>query len=1347
MPFYSPDNEAPGFRGPSGVVPPNPVVPPIQDVIGAAFRQENTVVSTLRKLYEEQYPSEEGHNPLDIIRDTKFEQHHLDSFVASRSEAETRAIMRRIDGEDEDRRLLSAAGIAGNVAALAAGLIDPTIALPAGQIVRSVKGGYSVIKSAGTVGAAAALQSTAQEAALQASQETRPYSQSVMSIGSATLLGALLGAGAASMLSKAERAGLERALDVERANIDVHAGNAAPDVVRATAASSDIRGELNLYFNGRVGGKEDLSLEAQAILDKMPDDVRQAGWAVTSRGSLEHDIIGDSVLDEATEVAIRKQAQPQQEADAKLFNDWLSANLNERGPSTSTGLAAAAGAAASDTRRLELESSGLGFTNRISPTRRTLAAESIEARRTMADLAETPYRFKENEAGIATTQGPALDRLARNEINGTRVVVSDELDRLFAEYRFGDQEKTFPRARAQFERMTGRDTESMTFGEFKREVSRALQEGDQHSIPQVAQAAQTIRAKVFEPWKERAIAAGLLPEDVSVRTAESYFQRVYNKELIAAKRPEFVTTVTDWLRSDQETKRVAKARIEPLNDQLGALQQQIKKLESRSDRAEQKIKQFEAKAAERARDDRPKTAGMNEAAPTGRTAELQRKKIEAEIEAEELSDAVDLARELRKQYPMLSPVVQRNIDDLDKKYVDLRVKSARHAEAGLSAKRSERRLAALEEKLNEASTRKQAIDDMLAVASEVHDNIRIKIEEEIAAWEGKSVKEAKSALKAREKYRTEAEAAGKTPGAGGRLTGADDAIDRAVKRILESDRELDDEALRSRAQEITDRILGSPDGRLPYDIHMGGPEVGWRGTGNEPPRGALAAREFAIPDAMIRDYLEQDVEKVVALHLRTMIPDVLLTERFGDVRMTEALKRITEDYAARIDAATSEKARKALGKERDMVIDSIAGVRDRIRGTYGWNPGLRNMARVVNGVKAVNNLTSMGVSAISSLPDFAGAVFRNGMATTFRDGWVPYLRYLTGNLPEFDKFKSQMRALGIGVETAINARQHALDDVLDVYQPHSRFERSLQGASDKFFVANLLAPLTDIQKTIAAHVSVSEILRATKAASEGRATKRHITNLAEAGIDTQMAGRIWGQFGNAGEVTDGVHLPNTADWTDKGAARALEGAVAREVDIAVVTPGQEKPLWMSDPTLSVLGQFRSFTASATERIVVANLQRRDAAVLQGIITSMALGMLSYKLNSAFGGQKTSDRPQDWIKEGIGRSGLTGWFEEGNALASKMSRGGVDVYRMIGADKPLSRFASRSTLDMLLGPTAGKIGQLSKVTGATASGDWKESDTTALRRLIFLQNLFYTRGLFNQAEEGFNHRFGIEMKPR
>jgi len=366
-----------------------------------------------------------------------------------------------------------------------------------------------------------------------------------------------------------------------------------------------------------------------------------------------------------------------------------------------------------------------------------------------------------------------------------------------------------------------------------------------------------------------------------------------------------------------------------------------------------------------------------------------------------------------------------------------------------------------------------------------------------------------------------------------------------------------------------------------------------------------------------------------------------------------------------------------------------------------------------------------------------------------RDGWGPYLSQILRNTNAGAEFKRQMRAMGIGVETVINARQHTMDDVMDGAAPQSRFERALTWGNDKFFIGNLLAPQTDAFKQIAAHVVMNEILRASEAVAKGTATKKQLTNLAASNISQEMATRIYGEYTRKGggiEKIDGVLLPNTGTWQDQHLAEMFSAAVNREVDIAVVTPGQEKSFWMSHQTLSVLGQFKSFTQSSNERLILGNLQRRDTNVLQGVVFSVMLGMASYKLAGFISGRETSNDPATMIKEGMTRANTLGWAEEGNAIASKLTGGSVDVYRLIGADKPPSRFASRSAADMLLGPTWAKIESLSKIAGSAGTGNWDQYDTTATRRFIFLQNVLWLNRGFQAAEEGVNHMFGIPMKP-
>jgi hypothetical protein len=521
----------------------------------------------------------------------------------------------------------------------------------------------------------------------------------------------------------------------------------------------------------------------------------------------------------------------------------------------SPSMAAAAGAAATDTRKLEVVPTGVGIEKLgFDPMSRLITSPAVSARRTAVDLAETPLRFKENLEGIPTTSGPSLDRLARLQIAQTRVAVGDELDRLFAEYRFGDADKSFPRMRAQFERLAGRDEGYMSMSQFKQEVSKALTQGDKHDIPQVQSAADFIRKNVFNPWKDRAIAAGLLPEGVEVKTADSYLQRVYNKQAIAARRPEFVNTIQSWLKSDQEAKAAAKDRLTDLNDRLQQINETYGKLQGRHERLTANRAKLEARIKER---------GGETITEIDRAEQLTLERMNTEEEIGGLKDSLSLLRDLKAQkFGPLATAQRKASEMLERRIGKFREQKGAAGEAGRSADLNQERLDELLSRKEHAQERSEILQDALGVSEEARGTIRAKIEEVLGRWEGKSATEAKAALKAREKYpetrpldRLAYDPATESftrPEGAPRLEGADAAVDRAVRRIIESDRDWSDAELRDRAHQIVERILGSPDGRLPYDQHLGGPEIGYHATPPEPPRGALAAREFNIPDELIR---------------------------------------------------------------------------------------------------------------------------------------------------------------------------------------------------------------------------------------------------------------------------------------------------------------------------------------------------------------------------------------------------------------------------------------------------------------------------------------------------------------
>lgn len=702
----------------------------------------------------------------------------------------------------------------------------------------------------------------------------------------------------------------------------------------------------------------------------------------------------------------------------------------------------------------------------------------------------------------------------------------------------------------------------------------------------------------------------------------------------------------------------------------------------------------------------------------------------------------------------LQGLVERGLADQAKRAAVGSRENARAAEAGVAANRAQGRLGILSERMN----RQQIMQDLLETARQNAESeaakVRASIEEEVGAWKGKSSREAISALEAREeaeRVRGLKEEAGLYEGQGKRLTSADRPVDRAVRRILESDRDLSRQELFDRSQEIIDRILGTPDGRMPYDIASGGPKVGFSGQSGAPPRGSLHARDFAIPTGLVKDFVVRDMEHVVAGYLRTMLPDIELTKRFGDVDMTSVIKSIREEYNAKIAAlgtgAAAEKAAQKLHDAAEADIRDVAAMRDRLRNVYGWTSDAtgRQAHNIARDLRNWTSLASLGGAAVNSFTDFGmQAVFRYGLTNTFREQWAPFIKSLMGASGVAGMARREAREMGIGVETALGLARHNFSDVVENYKPGNKFSRGVAWAADRLHIANMLGPWTDYAKIAAFVPAQAEFGRAAARIAAGEATAKDLARMADASIDIPMAKRIAAEIAKNGQTVGGVRFANAGAWEDAAARRVFETAMTREVDILVATPGHgDKPLWLSSAVGSVVGQFKSFSAGAHERVFISNLQKRDADTVGGVVTALGLGAMSYALYSLGSGQKPSDRPQDWVKEAIDRASLTGWIGEVGKVTAKLSAGRVDPYRLIGADRPLTRRSDNSGLAELLGP-AYSIAEGAALAGKhAASGDFQGSDLHRLRKAAPLQNLTGLRKLLDDVEDGANNAFGLK----
>jgi hypothetical protein len=353
------------------------------------------------------------------------------------------------------------------------------------------------------------------------------------------------------------------------------------------------------------------------------------------------------------------------------------------------------------------------------------------------------------------------------------------------------------------------------------------------------------------------------------------------------------------------------------------------------------------------------------------------------------------------------------------------------------------------------------------------------------------------------------------------------------------------------ARQIAQRIKGSPDGRLPYDWKIGEGSSKLNGT---PMRGPLRSRTFQIPDNMIDDFLDNDIEDLGRIYLRQIAPDIELKRAFGDVEMTNEIAEVESWYSTAILKAETSTAKARLEKARRSDIEDIAGMRDRIRGVYGMEDPDNIFHRIGRVSRNLNYMRLMGGVVASSVPDVARIFMAEGIVKTFTKGLIP----LASNLKTFKVAAAEAKRYGVGVDALMRGRSQIISDISDYTKGGTAFERGVQSATDNFGRINLMDYWTAGVKQLHAVTMQTSVI---EGLLKGNIDKR----LSRLGIDDANAMNIARQLEKHAEKVDGVWLSNAKNWDVPELEQIWGAALRKESDRVIVVPGQEKPLFMSTP--------------------------------------------------------------------------------------------------------------------------------------------------------------------------------------
>ncbi len=528
-------------------------------------------------------------------------------------------------------------------------------------------------------------------------------------------------------------------------------------------------------------------------------------------------------------------------------------------------------------------------------------------------------------------------------------------------------------------------------------------------------------------------------------------------------------------------------------------------------------------------------------------------------------------------------------------------------------------------------------------------------------------------------------------------------------------------------EDIADRISQriSINQSLPYDWKIGDGSTGYKVSGAQGVSGVFKERVFNIPDNLVEEFLENDIETLAGSYARQTAIDIEMVRKFETTDLDEFNRQIANDYTALMKAAKTDDEARKLAKQSQKDQDRLQAMYERIRGVYQIgdpdNPWLR-AGRVA---RNLNYMRFMGGVVAASIPDVARIFMAEGFGRTFSKGLLP----LVSNLKAFKMSSKEARAYGIGTELLLQGRSKIIADIDDYTRGGTKFERGVQSMTDKFGRVNLMDYWTTSVKQLHAVTMQNSIIDdLLKGVIDPRLKRLGVSD-----IDAKLMAE---QLKKHGDKSEGIWLSNARNWDDPELERKWGAMLSKESNRVIVTPGQEKPLFMSSELGKTIFQFRSFMFSSTQRMTIATLQGQDRNAIGGILMLTSLGMLSYAFKQWDAGRELSDDPAAWLVEGIDRSGALGAVMEINNTVEKLSSNGIGLRPVLGIEAAASRFVSRSMSENIMGPTFGSLldTTLRVANAGLTPGDWTESDTRAMRRLLPYQNLSFIRRGLDRIEE-------------
>jgi len=527
---------------------------------------------------------------------------------------------------------------------------------------------------------------------------------------------------------------------------------------------------------------------------------------------------------------------------------------------------------------------------------------------------------------------------------------------------------------------------------------------------------------------------------------------------------------------------------------------------------------------------------------------------------------------------------------------------------------------------------------------------------------------------------------------------------------------LDDAQARRLSKEVYNKIIGTPEGRvLAYDPFI-------------TERGPLKGRTLNIPDTVLEPFLINDSPLVFDRFLRTVMTDIELTKRFGDVNATDAIKAIKTEADILEDLNPSQKGK--IRRVRDSDIKDIQGMINRLRGLEGLAYEDGAAYSVLRTLRNWNNSRLMGSLGLNVFTDIGQMVLQNGFFRTF-GSMAKLFTMKVSNPKAYKALSEDLEAMAVGIDAFSNSRRSLYE--IGTNEPlGNRVEQLSKRLANATFKASMMSNIDGFTKKVSGYAAAERIRRnVIKGASNiSTAERRWMRNL---GIGDESYASINAQIKRFSRKEDAFRVFNTLKWTNTEALEQFTAALKKVENISIITPGVgDAPLIFDNPAWQLLFQYKRFALAAMNRSLIPALQRTDAGVFAGLSTMFSGGIMRECIKELLAGRDPKEMDTErLIKNAFLRMDTLAYipdlWDEASSLIGESPYG-------------------ENAISRAFGPTSGLIGNtipntFQGVKNLLQGEAMTKQQVRAARQLLPFQNLYYINGLLTYTEKAINEELG------